>query len=58
MTHDTLTPGLTYHIYNRGNNGGITFPEPRNYEYFLRLMEKHMCLLHNYEYTKSPFTCY
>lgn len=42
MTHDTLTPGSTYHIYNRGNNGDITFPEPRNYEFFLRLMERHL----------------
>jgi hypothetical protein len=31
-----------YHIYNRGNNGENIFIEERNYEYFLKLYEKHI----------------
>jgi putative transposase len=46
-----------YHIYNRGNNRENIFVEERNYEYFLRLYEKHItpvadtfsyCLLRNH----------
>jgi REP element-mobilizing transposase RayT len=46
-----------YHIYNRGNNRENIFVEERNYEYFLRLYEKHItpvadtfayCLLQNH----------
>jgi putative transposase len=46
-----------YHIYNRGTNGGNIFIEERNYEYFLKLYEKHIapvadtfayCLLRNH----------
>lgn len=46
-----------YHIYNRGVNGENIFFEERNYEYFLKLYEKHLapvtdlfayCLLKNH----------
>lgn len=46
-----------YHIYNRGVNGENIFVEERNYEYFLKLYEKHLapvtdlfayCLLRNH----------
>jgi REP element-mobilizing transposase RayT len=46
-----------YHIYNRGTNGENIFIEERNYEYFLKLYEKHIlpiadtfayCLLKNH----------
>ena len=32
----SLYSGLTYHIYNQGNNRENIFKEERNYEYFLR----------------------
>jgi putative transposase len=34
-----------YHIYNRGVNGENIFLEERNYEYFLKLYEKHLALV-------------
>jgi putative transposase len=46
-----------YHIYNRGTNRENIFIEERNYEYFLKLYEKHIeaiadtfayCLLRNH----------
>lgn len=46
-----------YHIYNRGNNRENIFIQERNYEYFMRLYEKHIspiadtfayCLLRNH----------
>lgn len=46
-----------YHIYNRGVNGENIFVEERNYDYFLRLYEKHLapvtdlfayCMLRNH----------
>ena len=46
-----------YHIYNRGVNGENIFVEERNYEYFLKLYEKHLapvtdlyayCMLRNH----------
>jgi len=46
-----------YHIYNRGNNRENIFLQERNYEYFMRLYEKHVspiadtfayCLLRNH----------
>lgn len=37
-----LTPGNYFHIYNRGINSCKLFYEPDNYEYFLRLYEKHV----------------
>ena len=52
-----LQYGLTYHIYNRGNNRESIFIEERNYRYFLRLYLKYIepiawtfayCLLRNH----------
>ena len=46
-----------YHIYNRGTNGENIFVQERNYEYFLKLYEKHIspiadtfayCMLRNH----------
>lgn len=46
-----------YHIYNRGTNGENIFVQERNYEYLLKLYEKHIvpiadtfayCLLRNH----------
>ena len=57
MKNQSLEPGMTYHIYNRGNNGEMIFIEERNYEYFLKLYEKYIfpiadtfayCLLPNH----------
>ncbi len=38
-----LEPGKYYHIYNRGNNREDLFKEDRNYDYFLKLYEHHIC---------------
>jgi hypothetical protein len=37
----TLSPGVIYHIYNRGVNGETIFKEKRNYEYFINLYVKY-----------------
>jgi len=37
-----LQYGLTYHIYNRGNNRENVFFEERNYRYFLQLYAKYI----------------
>ncbi|MEI6348112.1 MAG: hypothetical protein WCP69_09225 [Bacteroidota bacterium] len=37
-----LEAGNYYHIYNRGINSCDIFREPGNYEYFLKLYEKHI----------------
>ncbi len=48
-----------YHIYNRGTNGENIFVQEKNYEYFLKLYEKHIspiadtfayCMLRNHFY--------
>ncbi len=52
-----LQYGLTYHIFNRGNNRENIFLEERNYRYFLQLYAKYIepiagtyayCLLRNH----------
>lgn len=58
MTSPTpLLYNTYYHIYNRGVNGENIFFEERNYDYFLKLYEKHLspvtdlfayCLLRNH----------
>ena len=57
MAQQPLEYGVTYHIYNRGNNGETIFPEERNYEYFMQLYGKYIspiadtfayCLLRNH----------
>lgn len=37
-----LVEGEIYHVFNRGNNKETTFPQPRNYRYFLAGMEKYI----------------
>lgn len=37
-----LQNGKYYHIYNRGINSGILFKGGSNYEYFLKLYDKHI----------------
>jgi REP element-mobilizing transposase RayT len=37
-----LRSGLTYHIFNCGNNGENLFVEERNYDYFLRKYVQHI----------------
>ena len=41
-TPNALEYGLTYHIYNRGNNREALFRNPRNYHYFMELYAKHI----------------
>lgn len=57
QTLTPLQPGLTYHIYNRGNNREDLFREERNYRYFLQLYARHVhpiadtfayCLMRNH----------
>ena len=57
MTQQPLEYGVTYHIYNQGNNGETIFPEERNYKYFMQLYGKYIapiadtfayCLLRNH----------
>jgi REP element-mobilizing transposase RayT len=54
---EPLQPGVTYHIYNRGNNRENLFIEERNYPYFLSLYAKYIepiadtyayCLMRNH----------
>lgn len=57
MKQDTLEPGYTYHIFNRGNNKENIFFEDKNYKYFFLQMAKYLspfvdiyayCLLKNH----------
>ena len=57
MSQIPLTPGVVYHIYNRGNNGEDIFIEESNYYYFMKLYDKYItpvaetyayCLLRNH----------
>ena len=41
MIH-ALEFGKYYHIYNRGINSDVLFKEKENYEYFLKLYDKHI----------------
>ena len=56
-TATSLVPGYYYHIYNRGVNKNPVFWEPRNYTFFLRLINRFLldyadvfvyCLLQNH----------
>ena len=42
MKHESLTEGQYYHIYNRGNDGRVLFPEPVYYEQFLFLFDMYI----------------
>ncbi|QMU66422.1 MAG: transposase [Flavobacteriaceae bacterium] len=57
MKYEPLKPNKYYHIYNQGNNGEDIFLEAINYDYFLKLLKKHIlpvadiwsyCLLKNH----------
>ena len=57
MKYETLKSGCVYHIFNQGNNKEVLFKELRNYNYFLKLVAKHIlpvaeiyayCLLPNH----------
>ena len=37
-----LAPGHVYHIFNRGNDRGQIFFEPRNYDHFLALYTRYV----------------
>ena len=37
-----LTPGQYYHLYNRGNNRGEIFFDPKNYHFFLQRIHKYL----------------
>ena len=39
---EPLQYGQYYHIYNRGNSGGVLFHQERNYPYFLSLYAKYI----------------
>jgi hypothetical protein len=55
MRQVSLTPGVVYHIYNRGNNGEHIFIEARNYDYFMKLYEKYITpLAEKYGYCILP----
>jgi REP element-mobilizing transposase RayT len=41
-TIQPLKNGKLYHIYNRGINNDVIFKENSNYEYFLKLYDKHI----------------
>ena len=38
----SLEESYIYHVYNRGNNSDRIFFQPRNYEYFMVKMKKHI----------------
>ena len=35
-------PNEMYHVYNRGNDRRVIFPQPRNYDFFLGKLVKHV----------------
>jgi REP element-mobilizing transposase RayT len=39
---DIFEPGVTCHVFNRGNNKEDVFKEERNYTFFLELMKKYL----------------
>ncbi len=62
-----LKSGLTYHIFNRGNNGEDIFPEARNYPYFLKKYKEYIspisdtyawCLMPNHFHIMLRFRDY
>lgn len=58
MKQDVLEPGITYHIFNRGNNGENIFKEETNYNYFLHLIKVHLnpvCDIYAYCLLKNHF---
>ncbi|WP_424493094.1 transposase [Salinimicrobium sp. GXAS 041] len=58
MKQDVLEPGVTYHIFNRGNNKEDIFKEEENYFYFLKLIRTHLlpvCDIYAYCLLKNHF---
>lgn len=58
MKQDVLEPGITYHIFNSGNNGEDIFKEADNYFYFLKLVRVHLlpiCDIYAYCLLKNHF---
>lgn len=58
--------GKIYHIYNRGNAGSLIFFKPKNYKYFLDLLDKYLsenlvvltyCLLPNHFHLLIKVKC-
>lgn len=41
-TETPLLPGHWYHIYNRGINGETLYQTPANFDFFLKLLKKHV----------------
>lgn len=55
ITTVKLEFGMTYHIYNRGNNGENLFRSPKNYIYFLQLYTKYIYpVADTYAYSLLP----
>lgn len=58
MNQEKFEAGLTYHIFNRGNNKENIFIEETNYTYFLSLVEKYLlpiCDIYAYSLLKNHF---
>ena len=45
MKYQPFEPAHYYHIYNRGNNKQTIFKVEENYNYFLKLVKKHLLLI-------------
>ncbi|MEY3368323.1 MAG: hypothetical protein RI973_1478, partial [Bacteroidota bacterium] len=65
--YQPLKSGLTYHIFNRGNNEENLFPEARNYPYFLKKYREYVapiadtyawCLMPNHFHVMLRFGDY
>ena len=58
MKYEPIIADTYYHIYNRGNNSENIFIEERNYNYFLKLMDKYLsdtCTIYAYCLLKNHF---
>lgn len=58
MKCEPIVSDTYFHIYNRGNNKENLFKEHRNYDYFLRLLEKYcieVCEIYAYCLLKNHF---
>lgn len=55
MKYENVEASFYYHIYNQGNNRENIFFEERNYEYFIKLMDKYISpLAEIYAYCLLP----
>ncbi|WP_299311205.1 transposase [uncultured Aquimarina sp.] len=58
MKYEPLISDTYFHIYNRGNNKEDIFKEDRNYDYFLKLLDKYItsvCEIYAYCLLKNHF---